>query len=93
MIWWLIPGWLKRAVAWAVAGLLAAAAIFYAELEAAGRAERDTLDQLFDEAAEIRRTFCLATPGTDAEFKAWIHGFDTAVAHFAAAIRNQGEKK
>ena len=30
MIWWLIPGWLKRAVAWAVAGLLAAAGIFYA---------------------------------------------------------------
>ena len=30
MIWWLIPGWLKRAVAWAVAGLLAVAGIFYA---------------------------------------------------------------
>lgn len=64
-----------------------------AALEAAEMAERDTLDQLFDEAAETRRTFCLATPGTDAEFKAWIHGFDTAVAHFADAIRSRGEKK
>ncbi len=64
-----------------------------AELEAAVLAERVTLDQVISEAAEIRRTFCLATPGTDAEFKAWIHGFDTAVAHFAAAIRAQGERE
>lgn len=64
-----------------------------AELEAAVLAERVTLDQVISEADEIRNTFCLGLPGTDAEFKAWIHGFDTAVAHFVAAIRNQGEKK
>ena len=62
-----------------------------AELEAAVLAERVTLDQVISEADEIRNTFCLGLPGTDAEFKAWIHGFDTAVAHFAAAIRSRGE--
>ena len=53
MIWWLIPGWLKRAVAWAVAGLLAVAGIFYAgKREARQKAENERLKA--DKAANER---------------------------------------
>jgi len=34
------------------------------------------------EAAKVRETFCLAIPGSDEEFHAWVVGFDCAVAIF-----------
>ena len=56
MIWWLIPGWLKRAVAWAVAGLLAVAGIFYAgKREARQKAKQEAAEAKAKALAERER--------------------------------------
>lgn len=52
MIWLLIPGWLKRAVAWAAVGLAAIAGIFMAgkrEARQAAKTERLEADRRANE--------------------------------------------
>lgn len=49
------------------------------EFEAAKGTRNKSLEDGLARAVRVRATFCTASPGTDEEFNAWLHGFDTAI--------------
>ena len=49
------------------------------------------LQEAITEAEIARHTFCLASPGTDEEFTAFLSGFDAALGIFRNAIEKGGD--
>lgn len=45
----------------------------------AEEARNKALEDGLARAARVRATFCLASPGSDEEIAAWLHGFDAAI--------------
>ena len=49
------------------------------------------LQEAINKAEAARQTFCLASPGTDEEFRAYLSGFDAALGIFRNAIEEGGD--